>query len=114
MAKKKSKTDPAQGFADIFSEFGNAVAEIFNDPKLKKEINNFSKSAGNSAKILRDRFKDEEVRDKFKKTGKAAIKFGKQMEEKGKEYGKKGAKVGKKVGKIGKDIGKVVRENLKD
>ena len=79
MSKKKSRRKPARNFQKIFTEFGSAISEVFNDPKLKKEAKELGRSMAVSAKILGKRFKDKEVQAKFKKAGHAAKSFGKDV-----------------------------------
>lgn len=118
---KQNQENLIAGFAAIFKEFGSAVAEVFNDPALKEKAKDFANTAADSVKVFGGRLKDEEVREKFKRAGRAAIKFGKQMEEKGAEVGKKGIEIGQKgkefgtkVGRIGKEIAKDVKEAVKE
>lgn len=76
---EEGKKSPGESFADMFKEFGNAISEIFNDPKLKEKAKEFGESASASAKVFASRFKDEEVKKKFKDVGKAAKNFGEGM-----------------------------------
>lgn len=71
------------------------MAEVFDDPKLKREAKKFGKSAVDSVKSFGERFKDKDVKEKFNKAGKAAQKFGRQME------------------KVGRDVKKKVRKKVK-
>ncbi|MBU4293597.1 MAG: hypothetical protein KJ770_06060 [Actinobacteria bacterium] len=73
---EEGKKSPGGSFADMFKEFGSAMSEIFNDPKLKEKAKEFGESASASAKIFASRFKDEDVKKKFKDVGKAAKNFG--------------------------------------
>lgn len=73
---KEDKKSPGESFADMFKEFGSAMSEIFNDPKLKEKAREFGESASASAKVFASRFKDEDVKKKFKDVGKAAKNFG--------------------------------------
>ena len=78
--KSESKTAGAKdNLAEMFKEFGSAIGEIFDDPKLKANAKKFGKSFVDSAKTLGNRFKDEEVKSKFKSAGKAAEKLGKNI-----------------------------------
>ncbi len=79
--KNDQKKGTVDSFASMFKEFGNAVAEIFNDPKLKEKAKEFGESAVESAKALGERFKDEDVKSKFKDVGKAAQEFGQNVSE---------------------------------
>jgi hypothetical protein len=73
---EEGKKSPGESFADMFKEFGSAMSEIFNDPKLKEKAKEFGESASASAKVFASRFKDEDVKKKFKDVGKAAKNFG--------------------------------------
>ncbi len=73
---EEGKKSPGESFADMFKEFGNAMSEIFNDPKLREKAREFGESASASAKVFASRFKDEDVKNKFKDVGKAAKNFG--------------------------------------
>ena len=55
------------------------MSEIFNDPELKQKAKEFTESAAESAKILGSKFKDEDVKDKFRDVGRAAEDFGKSI-----------------------------------
>ena len=69
----------AENFGELIKAFGNAVGEIFDDPKLKEKAKEFADSATESARIFGSRFKDEEVKAKFGDVGKAAQDFGKSV-----------------------------------
>ena len=88
--KKKTQKRKTAGddFANMFIEFGDAISEVFNDSKLKKEAKKFGKSAKDSAVIFSERFKDDKVKKRFKKAGKAAEKFGKKMKKEADNIGK--------------------------
>jgi len=75
--ERPEKKDAAEAFGEMVAAFGNAVSEIFKDPKLKEKAKEFGKSAAESAEAFADRFKDEDVRSKFRDVGKAAQDFGK-------------------------------------
>jgi hypothetical protein len=77
--EKETKKGPSESFAKMMKEFGNAMAEIFNDPQLKEKAKEFGESAAASARAFADRFKDEEVKSKFKDLGKAAKSFSESM-----------------------------------
>ncbi len=76
-----SKKSPSETFSEMMKNFGSAMAEIFNDPKLKEKAREFGESASDSAKALAGRFKDEEVKEKFKDVGKAAKTFGESVSD---------------------------------
>ncbi|HLD21763.1 MAG TPA: hypothetical protein VJB65_02585 [Patescibacteria group bacterium] len=79
MPQKKKQQKTSQNFADIFKEFGAALAEVFDDPKLKQKAKELGQSAVVSAKTLGKRFQDKEVQKRFKNAGKAAERFGKDI-----------------------------------
>lgn len=69
----------ADNLNDMFEALGNAMGQIFNDPKLREKARELGKAAKESAETLGERFKDEEVQAKFKEVGKAARAFGKNL-----------------------------------
>ena len=77
--EKFNKKTTAENFSEMFKTFGDAVSEIFDDPKLKEKAKEFADSAAESANIFGSRFKDEEVKNKFRDVGKAAQDFGKSV-----------------------------------
>ena len=77
--EKSYEKTTAENFSEMFRAFGDAMSEIFEDPKLKEKAKEFADSAVVSAKIFGGRFKDEEVRAKFRDVGKAAQEFGKSV-----------------------------------
>lgn len=76
---EKEPKNPAEHLSEMLETFGNAMSEVFNDPKLKEKAKDFARSATESAKTLSDRFHDEKVRDKFREVGKATQEFGKSI-----------------------------------
>ena len=76
---EESKKSPSETFTEMMKNFGSAMAEIFNDPKLKEKAKEFGESASASAETLAKRFKDEDVKKKFKDAGQAAQDFGKSV-----------------------------------
>lgn len=79
--ENSNKESPGENFGELFRAFGTAMSEIFNDPKLKEKAKEFADSAIESAKTFGDRFKDEDVKAKFRDVGKAAQDFGKSIED---------------------------------
>ena len=77
--ENSSKKTATENFGEIFKAFGDAISEIFDDPELKEKAKEFAESATESARIFGHRFKDEEVKDKFRDVGKAAQDFGKAI-----------------------------------
>jgi ribosomal-protein-alanine N-acetyltransferase len=76
---KTQRKTTADSFGELIKTFGNAVSEIFDDPKLKEKAKEFAESATESAKVFGSRFKDEEVKARFGEVGKAAQDFGKSV-----------------------------------
>ncbi|MDD2252332.1 MAG: hypothetical protein WCS74_03095 [Dehalococcoidales bacterium] len=73
------ESDPkklSESFSRIFTSFGEALSEIFNDPELKARAKEFGSSAAASASTFASRFKDKEVREKFAQAAFAAKEFG--------------------------------------
>lgn len=66
-------------FNEMVRAFGDALSEIFNDPRLKDKARELGDTAVESAKTFGSRFKDEEVKEKFRAAGKAAEDFGKSV-----------------------------------
>ena len=79
--RKTNRKPTADSFAEMFKAFGQAIGEVFDDPELKKKAKEFADSAADSAKILANRIKDEDVKAKFRDVGKAAEEFGKNIAE---------------------------------
>ena len=77
--KNNKKKSPSDAFGSMIREFGDAVAEIFNDPRLKEKAKEFGDSATASAKAFAERFKDEEVKDRFRSVGDTAKDFGQSV-----------------------------------
>jgi hypothetical protein len=87
--ESSDKKNPSDNFTEMFHSFGDALAQIFDDPKLKEQAKEFGKTAADSAKVFADRFNDEDVKKKFCEAGKAAEEFGKSVKESFKEKRKK-------------------------
>lgn len=77
--EKSNKKTAVENFGEMFKAFGDVISEIFDDPKLKEKAEEFAEGAVESAKIFGSRFKDEEVKAKFRDVGKAAQDFGKSV-----------------------------------
>jgi len=90
-SKTKNTSDKGakEILTDIFKEFGQALGEIFDDPKLKANAKEFTKTAGDSLRSFGSRFKDKEVQAKFKKVSTSAKKLGKNISDFVKEKTKK-------------------------
>jgi len=74
--ENNSKKSAAESFGEMVREFGNALGEIFKDPKLKEKAQEFARSTGEALQAFMDKFKEEEVKQRFKQAGKAAEEFG--------------------------------------
>jgi hypothetical protein len=81
MDDKKGEKTPAESFGELIKEFGDAVGKIFEDPELKRKAKDFADSAVESSKHLFGRFKDQEVKEKFRDVGKAARVFGNSVSD---------------------------------
>jgi hypothetical protein len=77
--EKQDRKATAENFGEMLRAFGDAISEIFDDPKLKEKAKEFSESAVESAKMFGGRLKDEDVRAKFRDVGKVAQDFGKSV-----------------------------------
>jgi len=77
--ENSSKKTATENFGEMFKAFGDAISEIFDDPKLKEKAKEFAESATESAKIFGSRFKDEDVKAKFRDVGGVAQDFGKSV-----------------------------------
>lgn len=73
------KKNAAGNLGDMFDALGDAMGQIFNDPKLREKARDLGRAARESAETLGERFKDEDVKAKFKDAGKAAQAFGKNV-----------------------------------
>jgi len=119
--ERPEKKDAAEAFGEMVGAFGNAVSEIFKDPKLKEKAKEFGKSAAESAEAFVDRFKDEDVKSKFRDVGKAAQDFGKSIadyfkesQEKEKEEPPKQTTRSESVSLPPKDSGEKVSAKVED
>ncbi len=79
--KSKRTCDPRPGesLRQMFVAFGDAFSEVFNDPELKAKAKEFGEAAADSATQLGRRFKDDDVKDRFRRAGEAAETFGKSV-----------------------------------
>ena len=77
--EESNKKTTTENFCEMFRIFGDAISEIFDDPKLKEKAKEFTDSAAESARIFGSRFKDDKVKSKFRDVGKAAQDFGKSV-----------------------------------
>ena len=79
--KERDKSTPVEQLGEMIRAFGEAISEIFNDPELKGKAKEFGDSAVESARAFADRLKDEDVKQKFNRFGKAAEDFGKSVQD---------------------------------
>jgi len=80
--KDNTKKSPGESFGEMVREFGNALGEIFKDPKVKEKAQEFARSTGEAVQTFTDEFKEEEVKQKLKQAGKAAKEFGEKAAKK--------------------------------
>jgi len=80
--KDNTKKSPGESFGEMVREFGNALGEIFKDPKVKEKAQEFARSTGEAVQTFTDEFKEEEVKQKLKHAGKAAKEFGEKAAKK--------------------------------
>ncbi len=85
-SNEEQQSKLTDSFSRIFTSFGQALSEIFNDPELKTKAKELGKSAAASANTFAGRFKDEEVKSKFEEVGKAAQEFGNGIARTSKEW----------------------------
>jgi hypothetical protein len=79
--EKASKKQAADSFTEMLRAFGQAIGEVLDDPELKRKAKEFADTAADSAKTLANRFRDEDVKAKFREVGKAAEEFGNSVED---------------------------------
>ena len=79
--QNESTRSAGESLGEMFTAFGQAISEIFNDPELKAKAKEFGDAAAQSATTLGRRFEDEDVKDKFRQAGTAAEDFGKTVSE---------------------------------
>jgi [ribosomal protein S5]-alanine N-acetyltransferase len=79
--KKPEDKTAVDNLVDMFDSLGTAMAQVFNDPKLKEKARDLGKATKESAETFGERFKDEEVQAKFREVGKAAGAFGKNVSD---------------------------------
>lgn len=77
----EEKKTIGESFVNIFESFGDSLSQIFNDPELKTQARLLGRTAARSAGTLAGRFKDEEVKAKFRSVGTAAQEFGKNISD---------------------------------
>ena len=109
--ENSSKKSTAKSFGEMVGEFGNALGEIFKDPKVREKAQEFARSTGEAVQTVTDKFKEEEVKQKFRQAGKAAKEFGekaaKHFGASKEEYSQKNDKSSRKSD-FGMGIDKVV------
>ena len=83
MPKGENNTEKsaAENLGEMVREFGNALGEIFKNPKVREKAQEFARSTGETVQTFTDEFKEEEVKQKLKQAGEAAKKFGASKEE---------------------------------
>jgi hypothetical protein len=76
---QEHRTETVESFAGIFKDFGQAIGDVFNDPNLKEKAKEFAENVSASADKMANRFKEDDVKEKFRDVGKAAEEFGKNI-----------------------------------
>jgi [ribosomal protein S5]-alanine N-acetyltransferase len=77
---KTGREEEVTTFSRLLKSFGESVAEIWDDPEVRRKAREFSESLVDSAaKIASSKIKDEDVRKKFTDVGKAAQTLGKSV-----------------------------------
>ena len=79
--KEQADRSAADSLGQMFTAFGQAISEIFNDPELKAKAKELGDAASVSMETLGHRLKDEEVRDRFRQAGDAAEDFGRSVSD---------------------------------
>ena len=79
--KEQADRSAADNLGQMFTAFGQAISEIFNDPELKAKAKELGDAASVSMETLGRRLKDEEVRDRFRQAGDAAEDFGRSVSD---------------------------------
>jgi len=79
--KQQADRSAGDNLEQMFTAFGQAIGEIFNDPELKAKAKELGDAATVSMDALERRFKDEEVREKFRQAGDAAEAFGRSVSD---------------------------------
>lgn len=79
--KEQADRSATDSLEQMFTAFGQAIGEIFNDPDLKAKAKELGDAASVSMDSLGRRFKDEEVREKFRQAGDAAEDFGRSVSD---------------------------------
>ncbi len=81
--KEQERQGKESGASDslrqMFTALGEAFSEVFNDPELKAKAREFGDAATESAIHLGRRFKDDDVRERFRQAGEAAEEFGRSV-----------------------------------
>jgi len=82
-AKNKEQTKkPAETLGELIRAFGNTVAEILEDPKVKATAKEFASSVVDAAaKVTEGKVKTEEAKSKIRNVGKAAKTLGTSLDK---------------------------------
>ena len=78
---QESERSAGESLGQMFTAFGQAISEIFNDPELKAKAKEFGDAAAESATTLGRRFEDDDVKEKFRQAGAAAEDFGRAVSD---------------------------------
>ncbi len=77
--RQENESSPGESLRQLFAALGDAFGEVFNDPELKVKAKDLGDAAADSAQHLGRRFRNEEVRERFRKAGEAAEEFGRSV-----------------------------------
>jgi len=78
----KETKKQAETFGKILRAFGDTLGEILDDPELRKKAKELAETAVDAAaRVVDKKIQKEDVRDKFRKVGKAAETLGKSLQE---------------------------------
>ena len=77
--EKNTKKTAAESFSEMVGEFGNALGEIFKDPKVQERAQAFAQSIGQAIQAFTDKLKEEEVKQRFRQAGRTAEQFGQKV-----------------------------------
>ena len=76
MSSREEYKKIPEALNELFTTFGQTLSEIFDDPELKSKARELGSSVAASASLFANRFKDEDVKQKFRQVGEAARQFG--------------------------------------
>jgi len=79
---KEPQKKSAETLGEMIRAFGNTVAEILDDPKVKSTAKEFAASIVDAAaKVTEGKVQSEDARSKFRNVGKAAKTLGTSLDK---------------------------------